>query len=228
MRSMHCLIFGFVVKLNWFLKKIFYLSKQKMKKNFSNKEKENTFTSKLKNFYCWEKFLNPEEVVSQMNLISGMMVAHFGCSFGYFTFAIAQKLGREGKVYALDILNEKIEKIKKRAQLNGVNNIFAQRANLEEKRGSKLSDEEMDWVIITNILYQNKNKYRILEEAKRIIKKTGRIMLIEWNTKGTPIGPEDEMQISKEEIIKIVRKDALAIIGEIEMSDFHFCLILKK
>ena len=53
-------------------------------------------------------------------------------------------------------------------------------------------------------------------------------MLIEWNTKGTPIGPEDEMQISKEEIIKIVKKDALAIIGEIEMSDFHFCLILKK
>jgi len=199
-----------------------------MKKKFSSKDKGNTFTSKLKNFYHWKKFLNPEEIISQMDLVSGMTVAHFGCSLGYFTFPIAQKVGREGKVYALDILNEKIEKIKKRAQLNGINNIFAQRANLEEKKGSKLNDAEIDWVIITNILYQNKNKYRILEEAKRIIKKTGRIMLVEWDTKGILIGPEDKMQISREEIIKIVRKNSLAIMDEIETSDFHFCLILRK
>lgn len=208
-----------------FRKKLFFY---KMKKRSSDKDKENSSALKLRNFYHWEKFLDPEEIISQMELTPGMAVAHFGCSLGYFTFPIAERIGERGKVYALDIMNEKVEKIKKRSQLNGINNIFAQRANLEEKKGSKLNDESMDWVIITNILYQNKNKYRILEEAKRIIKKSGRIMLLEWSAKGMQIGPKDDTQTSKEEMIRIIRKNMLAITDEIEVSDFHFCLILKK
>ncbi len=174
------------------------------------------------------KFLNPERIVSQLEISSEMTVAHFGCGGGYFTFAIARKMGGSGIVYALDILPEKIEAVKSQAKLSGLFNVLAKRASLEEKEGSKITSETVDWVIVVNMLYQNEKKSRIIGEAKRILKESGRILVVDWKADPKKIGPDIKIRVSREEIIKIARKHELRIIREMELSDFHFGLILAK
>lgn len=174
------------------------------------------------------KFLNPKDIVSQLEISTGMKVAHFGCGTGYFTFAIAQKIGNEGTIYALDILEQKIAVVKSQARLYGLINITAKRANLEEREGSGIESDTMDWVIMVNMLYQNDKKSLIIGEAKRILKKGGRILLIDWNDLNNSIGPESGSRVSKEELIRIFRKNNLGIAKEIKVSDFHFGMVLVK
>ena len=173
-------------------------------------------------------FLDPLKIVEKMNIQLGMKIAHFGCSNGYFTLPIAEKIGENGIIYALDILEQKINFLRDRAKFFKLSNIIFSKVNLEERGGSKLENDSIDWVVIINMLYQNRDKSKIIGEAKRILKKTGRILIIEWNNSDDYIGPQNQSRISREEIIRITRKHGLGIMEEIPVSDFHFGLILAK
>ncbi|PJA87602.1 MAG: class I SAM-dependent methyltransferase, partial [Candidatus Moranbacteria bacterium CG_4_9_14_3_um_filter_40_7] len=79
-----------------------------------------------------------------------------------------------------------------------------------------------------DILFQNKGKDKILEEAKRILKKGGRVLIIEWNKEDASIGPEKELRIFKETLVNLARKNSWTMDNEIEVGNFHYGLILKK
>lgn len=174
------------------------------------------------------KFLNPEKIINNLEILPGMNVAHFGCGTGYFTFPIARKIGASGTIYALDVLEEKIEAVKSQAKMLSLGNIVARRANLEKKEGSGLQNESADWVVLANMLYQNEHKSRVIIEAKRILKKNGHILIIDWENISGSIGPEMSRRVSKQDLIKIARKNELGILKELEIGNFHFGMILGK
>ena len=189
--------------------------------------KNNSLSEKIPMPYT-ARFLNPEDIISSLKINLGMKVAHFGCGTGYFTFPIARKVGLDGEVFALDILPEKVEAVESQAKIFGLQNISAKRANLEKKGGSNLPEESMDWVLVINMLYQNEGKSRVILEAARILKKAGHILIVDWKDTVGQIGPESDRRVSKPEIIKIVRKNELRILKDIELGDFHFGMIIAK
>ncbi len=173
-------------------------------------------------------FLDPQVIVDKLKISPGMKIAHFGCGAGHFTFPLAKKVGKKGRVYALDILEQKIENLKNQANLWGLKNIVAVKTNLEAEKSSQINKESVDWVVIINMLYQNDRKGSILKEAKRILKPKGKILLIEWGKNNGFIGPAESMRISKKELIKKIQKYDLKVQEEIIAGDFHFGMILVK
>jgi ubiquinone/menaquinone biosynthesis C-methylase UbiE len=174
------------------------------------------------------KFISPETIIDQIELGNGMKIADFGCGTGYFTFPMAKKASPDGVVWALDVLPQKIETVESQAKLSGITNIITKRVNLENEKGSTLPKESIDWVILVNMLFQNGDKDAVLTEAKRVLKKTGKILLIEWDEKNLLIGPKEELKISKEEMIKMIEKNNLETVKEIEASNFHYGFVLKN
>lgn len=174
------------------------------------------------------RFIVPEAIVENLDFENGMKVANFGCGTGYFAVPIAKKIRPDGIVYALDVRREKLEVIESRARIEGITNIITKKANLEAEKGSGFRNESVDWVILVNMLFQNIGKDRILSEAGRILGKRGKILVIEWEDKEMPIGPDKKNKISKKELIKIAQNNGLRIIEEVEASNFHYGLILEK
>ena len=174
------------------------------------------------------KFIDPLAVIAQMNLKQGEAIADFGCGTGYFSIPLAQKIGEEGKVYSLDVVPEKLEAVESQAKTLGLTNLIVQRVNLENKEGSKLKAESIDWVIMKDVLFQNKEKNNMLEEAKRVLKPGGKVLLVEWKTEDTAIGPDQEIRISKEKALELINKCELGIEKEIAAGDFHYGYILTK
>lgn len=174
------------------------------------------------------KFINPDELINQLEFSPGMKIADFGCGTGYFAFPLAKKVGEEGIVYALDVLKEKLETVESQAKLKGLTNIIASRVNLEKEGGSKLEDESVDWVIMVNMLFQNSHQDIIIAEAKRVLKKGGKMLIIEWNEHDSSIGPEGKIKISKETLIEMAQKNDLAVSEELPVGDFHYGLVLVK
>lgn len=174
------------------------------------------------------KFINPQAIIDQLEIAEGAVVADFGCGTGYFVFPLAKKVGETGIVYALDVLAPKLEAIESQAKLSGLTNIVAKRVNLEKDGGSKLENDSLDWVILSNMLFQNQHKDVIIKEAARVLKPGGKILIVEWKKEDSTIGPQNNLKITKEEATKLSEESGLKLEKEIAVSDFHYGLVLAK
>src|SRR3989344_6231636 len=76
-------------------------------------------------------FLNPDLITNEFGLMPGMSVADFGSGAGYFTIIIAERVGKEGRVYALDIMESALDSVRAKARAVGLENIELIHTNLE-------------------------------------------------------------------------------------------------
>jgi len=169
-----------------------------------------------------EGFLNPTEVLKQLKLRKNMVAADFGCGSGGWAIPLAKKL-EEGKVYAIDILEEPLSALRAKIKLEKIFNIEIVKSNVEKT--SRLFQNSCDLVLMTNLLFEVADIKKILEEGKRILKKGGKILIVDWKEK-TPLGPEK--RISLEEVKKNSQDIDLKLEKEFEAGIYHFGLVLVK
>ena len=172
-----------------------------------------------------EGFIDPSQALNQIDLAPNMIAADFGSGSGGWAIPLA-KILKDGKVFAIDILKEPLSALKSRADSERVLNIQTVCSNVEEKRGSKLGDNSVDLVLMTNLLFQVENKKAVFLEAKRILKNAGKVLIVDWLPKA-PLGPE-KGRISPEEVKKIVKDSGLKFEKEFKTGTHHYGVILEK
>ena len=173
-------------------------------------------------------FVDPEVVVRQSQVSKGSIVVDFGCGSGFFSFAFARAVGDEGRVYAMDILPSALEAVASRAKHLGLTNVFPQRANLERSGGTRLEDESVDWVLMKDILFQNKNKAVILAEARRILRVGGKIFVMEWNETDQGVGPEASLRLERSILMTLAQEAGLTFVQEFIVGDFHYGFVFER
>jgi ubiquinone/menaquinone biosynthesis C-methylase UbiE len=169
------------------------------------------------------EFLDPKKILEKLDLKAGMNAVDFGCGRGDWTIPLAKKIF-PGRVIAIDILEEPLSALRSQMKVEKVFNIEPRCWDLEEK--VFLRDNSVDLVIIANLLFQCQNKIKVLEEAKRILRNEGKILIVDWK-KDNPLTQELEF-CNIDEIKEILAKLNLKIIEEIEIPDYHWGLIVKK
>jgi len=170
-----------------------------------------------------EGFLNPNEVLNQLKLLGEMIAADFGSGSGGWAIPLAKRL-KFGKVYAVDILEEPLSALKSKAEIQKVYNIETINSNVE--KGIKLPDLSCDLVLLTNLLFQVDDKKKVLTEAKRVLKKGGKILVVDWLPEA-PQGPK-EGRILPEEVKKIAKNLNLKLEKEFRTGIYHYGLIFIK
>lgn len=176
-----------------------------------------------------EMFLNPEEAIEAWDIRPGDKIADFGCGAGFFSVPLGRRVGSNGKIYALDIRPEALEATRAKVKLFHLFNIEPSRADLELSRGSGLRDEGIDKVLISNILFQAANKKAVADEAYRISKAGGSVMVVEWEEGGlTAGGPSLEYRVGKDEAKKLFESAGFSFVKEFSAGRNHYGLIFKK
>jgi len=170
-----------------------------------------------------EGFLNPNKVLREVRLRRNMIAVDFGCGSGGWVIPLAKEL-EEGKVLAVDILQEPLSALKAKAKLEKVSNIEIVSADIE--KGTELFDNSADLVLMTNLLFQCQDQKKVLEEGKRILKKGGKILVVDWEL-DSPLGPK-EGRVSSEEIKKISQSLGLKLKREFKASNYHYGLIFER
>jgi ubiquinone/menaquinone biosynthesis C-methylase UbiE len=177
-------------------------------------------------------FVRPEETIEEFSFWPGMRVADFGCGSGHYTIASARRVGDSGKIFAIDVQKDLLKSLEGAAKINKLKNIETIWANLDLEKGSGLPDGAVDFVIISNILFQADNKPQIAKEAKRILKDNGRVAIIEWSTEGNgekeKTGPLMEKRVSKDEAKKIFLEHGFETEKEFFPGDNHYGIIFRK
>ena len=168
-------------------------------------------------------FAVPTEILSKLGLKQDMIAADLGCGSGGWVIPLASFLD-EGKIYAVDIQEEPLSALAGRLKLQHISNVEILQADIE-KEVQRISPNSCDLVLLTNLLFQVENKKAVLEEAKRILKPGGRVLIIDWKPDSS-LGPENK--ISPEEIKKIAEEQGLKLDQSINAGDYHYGLIFKK
>lgn len=169
-----------------------------------------------------EGFLDPVKILKEMKLRRNMTAVDLGCGSGGWVIPLAKEL-EEGRVIAVDILQEPLSALKARINFEKVLNVETVLANVE--KGTDIFENSADLVLMTNLLFQCEDRKRVLEEGKRILKKSGKILLIDWNL-DAPIGPK-EGRISPEDVKTLAEEIGLKVKKEFKASSYHYGLIFE-
>lgn len=127
----------------------------------------------------WEErdsWMPLDSIYKAVNITEGQSVADIGCHEGYMTVHLAYRLGKSGKVYAVDVRNDRLETLKrilKRKKLNNVDVILGGYSN------PKLPENVLDIVIIMDTYHEMDDYSSILEHVYKALKPGGRIAIFE-------------------------------------------------
>ena len=174
-----------------------------------------------------QSFIGVDKIINQLDIKQNMVIADFGAGHGFFSIAMAKKVGPSGQIFAIDVLESAIEGIRSRAKMEGLFNIRLIRGNLEKPGGSTLSDESCDMVMMANILFQAPDKTAVLNEAKRILKPGGRLSAVEWRPH-IGIGPKKEYRITEEELKQMIGAAGFSNPEAIDAGSHHYGFIFLK
>ena len=136
----------------------------------------------------------PSELIEKLAITPLQTVVDFGCGPGYFTVELAKKAG---KVVAIDLSIEMLEKAKRKTAKAHVANVEFLQSN-----GTKiqLDDTSVDVALLVTVFHEIGDDAAVLGEFSRILKSTGKLAIVEVIKKGTvPGAPIQNPQAIKSE-----------------------------
>jgi cyclopropane fatty-acyl-phospholipid synthase-like methyltransferase len=155
-----------------------------------------------------EVYARRDAIVAALGLKPGMYVADLGAGTGAFTRPIAEKVGREGRVYAVDIAPAFLAHIADDAKRRGLSQVRTVRGTQDS---TGLSENSIDLVFACDVYHHLERPDRVLASVRNALRPGGRLVVIDFDkVKGR----------SSEFVLKHVRADKAAFAAEIQAAGF--------
>jgi ubiquinone/menaquinone biosynthesis C-methylase UbiE len=174
------------------------------------------------------RFSNPEENIEQFRLEPRMLVADFGAGSGEYTIASARAVGVRGMVYAIEIQQDLLSRIKNTASKEGLDNVEAVWGDIEELGGSGLQEQTVDAVIVSNVLFLAEEKDVLVQEISRVLKQNGKVLVVEWKDSFGGLGPQSDKIVPLTEAKDLFKKHNFNLQYEIQAGAHHYGVVFKR
>ncbi len=138
-----------------------------------------------------KRFRNIDEEINLAGIEKGFYVLDFGCGLGFNTIPAAKAVGKEGRVFALDLSTLAIRIVTRKIHRNKLDNVDIIQSDCD----TGLANQSIDLVYLHNTLPIVKEKQKVLDEITRVLKIGGRLSYM--SRLGSRIYGEDTMSNSK-------------------------------
>lgn len=173
-------------------------------------------------------FTDPVKNLDDFGIEPGMKIADLGSGAGFYTLSAAKLVGDSGRVYAVDVQKDLLEKIKGEADKEHISNVEYIWGDIESPNGTKIADDTVDAVILSNILFQVEDREGTLAEAARILVPGGKILCIDWTDSFGGLGPTEKMVIEAKDAKELLEKHGFEFLKEFDPGAHHYALVYKK
>ncbi len=158
----------------------------------------------------------------------GMRVADFGAGSGFFTRAAARLVGESGLVWAVDVHQEMLPRLKNLALAEGLRNVEVLHGNVEREGGSHLPANNFDLVIVANLLFASEHRQNVAREAHRVLRKGGMALVVDWQDSFAGLGPHPEHVIVAAEAKKLFEAEGFAHVEKVPAGAYHWGFLVRK
>ena len=170
----------------------------------------------------WQK---PDQVVQALAVRAGQTVCDIGAGPGYFALRLARVVGRQGRVYAVDVEPRILEVLRERIEKLGVKNVTPV---LGLGDSPLLPDTTCDLILIVDTYHHFPDRAAYLRRLVPLLRPGGRIANIDFRKEQTPIGPPQEHRISREDFLREAAAAALKVDQEPSFLENQYFIILRR
>ena len=124
---------------------------------------------------------SPQRIIESLRMQEGQTIADIGSGGGYFTLEFARKVGKTGKVYAIDTQLKYLDFIKSQSEREGLDNIIFVLATGGDEMN--LPEAGLDLVFARNVFHHLHESAKYFHNFKRFSKPAGKIAIIEHKPK---------------------------------------------
>lgn len=156
---------------------------------------------------------NSSLVLSKLGLEAGQTVCDFGCGNGYYTLPMAEKVGAEGRVLAVDLQSEMLVLLKGRVKAAGLENVVAVQATLTDPG---LEPESCDAILLVDVYHEISHPVTVLAGLRRALKPKGRLILVEFRLEDPEVPIKLKHKMSKAQMILEMSANGLQFASEFD------------
>ncbi len=173
--------------------------------------------------------INPFKLLERVALREGETVADMGCgALGHFVFPAAQLVGHLGKVYAVDVQRDALDRIERMAQAGQYWNIEPVWSDFEVYNATHIPEASLDLVLFINNLFLCQNREQAVREMARLCKPGARLVVVEWDAEKEHVGPPSEKRIPKKEAKKALQTSLFDHFDDFKAGPAHYGLIYRR
>ena len=175
-------------------------------------------------------FFDPYAVCRAANVRSGDTVVDLHCGHhGVCTLPVAELVGDDGRVYAVDARRSALESLRARAEVAGHGHVETVWGNAARTGGVPLDAELADVVLIVNGLSFLSEHLEVVKEAVRLLKSGGRLAVVDWKPTGTiRHGPHITRRLSDARARSTCLVTGLRYEGDVPVGPHHYAFICQK
>ena len=174
-------------------------------------------------------FLDPARAVRAAGIHEGHVVADLGAGSGALT-ARWRARWAPGPVWAVDINRDLLARALKTlppprvfTMLRWHTATWAPWAAMPPP-----PSEHFDFAILSNLLFSIEDKAAAAREVRRVLKKNGRALLIDWSGSHGGLGPHPDHVVTERAAKKVFEDEGFTAVSEIPAGTYHWGLVLRK
>jgi cyclopropane fatty-acyl-phospholipid synthase-like methyltransferase len=169
-----------------------------------------------------DAYQKPREVVMALGLKEGDRIADVGAGAGYFALRFAHHVGDSGRVVAVDISPDMIVHLNQRVRDAGLDNV---RTVLALPTDPLLAKESVDWVFICDTWHHIDDRAQYLAVLRKTLRPRGRIAIVDFHKRETPVGPPMEMRLSRDDVVREFEQGGFRLLAEHTFLRYQYFLV---
>jgi len=165
----------------------------------------------------WQK---PGIVIQIMDIRPSDVIVDIGSATGYFPVLFAKAVP-DGKVIGVDVEQDMVKYLNQRAEKENLHNLVS---ILGEFHDPKIP-EPADIVFICNTYHHIYNRVDYFKNIKSKLKKSGKLIIVDFRKGDLPVGPPDKQKLSSENVVKELEKAGYVLTNHQKDLPYQYMLI---
>jgi ubiquinone/menaquinone biosynthesis C-methylase UbiE len=143
---------------------------------------------------------NPAGLLAGLGIRAGQTVLDLGCGPGFWTFPLADIVGADGAVWALDVSQEMLDAL---AGHNLPAQVRLLRSDLPD---IDLPDSSVDWIWGAFVVHEVEPLEGLAAEMRRVLRPGGQLAILDWRPDAAHgDGPPRQHRVAPQQVIEQLR-----------------------
>ena len=164
-------------------------------------------------------------LLSALHLKPGMTVCDMGCGNGFYTLRIAEKVGPQGSVPAVDIQPEMLTLLRERAAAAKIKNV---KPILGTVVDPYLEAGSCDMILCVDVYHEFSHPEHMLLAMRKALKPKGRLVLVEFRMEDPKVPIKTEHKMSKEQILKELPPNGFKLVEQFDKLPWQHVMFFER
>ncbi|MCH9680772.1 MAG: methyltransferase domain-containing protein [Deltaproteobacteria bacterium] len=148
-----------------------------------------------------------------LELVPGQTACDVGAGNGYHTTRMAQAVGPTGRVLAVDLQPQMLEKLRTRVEAQGLDNV---ETILAQPGDPKLPEGRCDLILLVDVYHELAWPEPMLAAFRRALSADGRLALVEFRAEDPSVPIKKLHKMSKAQIERELSPRGLSLVGSVD------------